>query len=153
MFCLSVSDAVARLLHTTPAGDKFSLHGAEGMCEMWQFKRRHTGGGEKKNSLSTSLMFLLFLHSLRFRGNDRCHRPRYHHPSGLSADHPEDIQQVGPHSCCWQDNSRRVNYTSRETDSRAIFILLKEDQTPAFSCLWKHVNTNNHAHKHTLTSV
>lgn len=78
---------------------------------------------------------LLFLRSLRFRGDDRCHRPRYHHPSGLSADHPEDIQQVGPHFCCWQDNSWRVNYTSRETDNRAIFILLEEDQTPAFSCL------------------
>ena len=137
MFCLSVSDAVARLLHTTPAGDKFSLHGAEGMCEMWQFKRRHTGGEKKKKRKQPFNIthVPLFLRSLRFRGNDRCHRPWYHHPSGLSADHPEDIQQVGPHSCCWQDNSWTVNYTSRETDNRAIFILLKEDQTPAFRCL------------------
>lgn len=37
--------------------------------------------------------------SLRFRGDDRRHRHRYYNHSRHTADHPEDVQQVGPHSC------------------------------------------------------
>lgn len=98
MFCLPVSDAVAKLLNTCARTCEISctaLNRSEFVnCNMQIF-----GGSKEKQPSSMLITHSSSPLSARFWGDDCRHRHRYHNHSHHSSDHPQDIQQVGPHSC------------------------------------------------------